>query len=259
MARGATSRAPAARELPPPLPPETRTVGQVIAETIQVYRRRPWRALGIGLLPGIAGVIAAELSRWDALVFSLVVGAPVFTLSYLLGCGLVTETPVRGWRGLRAFGAGVLVFLPFPFLASFFLVPGILWFAYLGLVVPAVLVEGLPTGTAFARARELARADFVHILGGLVALGALVVLSQLVVLVLLRGFADTAARPAALLAGIVLTPLLFMGAGVLYGDQAARVRSGGRRSRRRDADLPDADHAHREGRADAQVEPGPSA
>jgi len=259
MARGATSRRPAARELPPPLPPETRTVGQVIAETIQVYQRKPWRALGIGLLPGIAGVVGAELSRWDALVFALVVGAPVFTLSYLLGCGLVTGAPVRGRRGPRAFAAGIAVFVPFPILASFFLVPGILWFAFFGLVVPVVLVEGLPTWEAFGRARELARADFVHIFGGLMALGALVVLSQLVVLVLLRGFADAAARPAALLAGIVLTPVLFIGAAVLYGDQVARVRSGGRRSRRRDADLPDADHAHREGRADAQVEPGTSA
>jgi len=260
MARaGSSEESNAARGLPAPLPPETRTVGQVVAETIHVYQRNPWRSLAIGVLPGIVGVGAAELERWEALGFAVVVGAPVFTLSYLLACGLVAGVSVRSAAGWRAFGAGVVVFLPFPLLASLFVLPGLVWLALFGLVVPAVLVERLRIGAGFRRARELGTADFGHLLGGLFTLGMLVVLSQGVVFLLLRGFAETAARTSALLAGIVLTPLLFLGTAVLYGDQVARVGSRGRRPRRRDADLPDADHAHREGRADAQVEPGPSA
>jgi hypothetical protein len=37
------------RELPPPLPPGERTVGQVIAETIRAYGDRFWRVLPLGI------------------------------------------------------------------------------------------------------------------------------------------------------------------------------------------------------------------
>jgi hypothetical protein len=256
--RGQAKDSVSRRELPPPLPPETRTVGQLVAETIRVYQRNFSRSLAIGVGPGVASVVAAELSGSYRYIFALA-GAPVFTLSYVLAAGIVGKVPVRGRAAARAFVAGVLVYLPFPFLALAFVLPGIAWFALVGLVVPAALIEGLGLRDAFARAWQLGRADFAHAMGGLCALTITVVLSQGVVFYLLRGFADNAAPTAASLAGIAFSPLLFLGASILYGDQAARVGSRGRRPRRRDADLPDADHAHREGRADAQVEPGPSA
>jgi hypothetical protein len=259
MARGGTKKDSAARrELPPPLPPETRTVGQLVAETIHVYQRNFWRALAIGVLPGIASVVAAELGGWHRYAFALA-GAPVFTLSYVLAAGIVGNVGVRGRRAVRAFAAGLLVYIPFPFLAVAFVLPGLAWFALFGLVVPVALIEGRGLRDSFVRAQQLGRADFAHALGGLCALTITVVLSQGVVFYLLRGFADNAAPTAASLAGIAFSPLLFLGAAILYGDQVARVGSSRRRPRRRDADLPDADHAHREGRADAQVEPGPSA
>ncbi|TML69919.1 MAG: hypothetical protein E6G14_06345 [Actinobacteria bacterium] len=258
MARGGTKKEPAARRpLPAPLPPETRTVGQLVAETIRVYQRSPFRSLAIGVLPGLAGILAAELNGWDRYL-AAVVGAPVFTLSYVCAVGIVTGARVRDRAAARAFAAGVLTYIPFPFLALLFLLPGLAWFALLGLVVPVAQVEGLSLRDSFARAQRLGRADFLHAFGGLCALTITVVLSQGVVFYLLRGFADNAAPTAASLAGIAFSPLLFLGAVVLYGDQVARVGSQGRRSRRRDADLPDADHAHREGRSDAQVEPGPA-
>ncbi len=259
MARGGRQKEPSGRrELPPPLPPETRTVGQLVGEAIRVYQRSPLRALGIGVLPGVFGVVEALVSGWPryALAFA---GAPIYTLSYVLGVGIVTGAPVRGARGLRAFLAGVLVYLPFPVLSLAFVLPGLAWLAAFGLVVPVVLVEGLGLRAALRRALQLGRADFAHALGGLCTLAIVVVLSQGVVFYLLRGFAGSAAPTAALLAGIVLSPLLFLGTAILYGDQAARIRSGGRSTRRSDAHLPDADNAHREGRADAQVEPGPFA
>jgi hypothetical protein len=259
MARGGTAKEETARrELPPPLPPETRTVGQLVAETIRCYQRTFWRSLAIGALPGVAGVVAAELSGWHRYVFA-VAGAPFFTLSYLAACALVAGVPLRRAAAARAFVAGVLVYVPFPFLTLAFVLPGLAWFALFGWVVPVALIEGLGVRASFRRALRLGRADFVHALGGLCALAVVVVLSQGVVFYLLRSFADNAAATAAALAGIAFSPLLFLGAAILYGDQVARIRSGEPRSRRRDAHVPDADNAHREGRADPQVEPGPSA
>jgi len=258
MAQGGTRKPAARRPLPAPLPPETRTVGQLVAETMRVYQRNPVRSLAIGVLPGLAGVLAAQLHGWHRYLLA-VVGAPAFTLSYVCAVGIVTGASVRGRAATRAFWAGVLAYVPFPFLAVLFVLPGLAWFAFVGFVVPVAQVEGLGLRDSFARAQRLGRADFAHAFGGLCALTITVVISQGVVFYLLRGFADNAAPTAASLAGIVFSPLLFLGAAVLYGDQVARVGSRRRRSRRRDADVSDADHAHREGRADAQVESGPAA
>jgi hypothetical protein len=226
-----------------------------VAETIRLYQRNVWRALAIGLLPGIWGVLAAEISRWEALAFA-VAGAPVFTVSYVVAAGIVGGVPVRGRPAWRAATAGVLVFLPFPVLASVFVLPGVAWLALFGLAVPVALIERRGVVDSLARALQLARADFVHVLGGMCTLAITVVLTQGVVFFLLRSFADTAAQTSASVAGIVLSPLLFLGSALLYVDQSARVRSRSRRRRRPDAALPDADDAHREGRADAQVESG---
>jgi hypothetical protein len=246
---------PARRPLPPPLPPETRTVGQLVAETIRVYQRNVWLSLAIGVLPGISNVVAAELAGWHRYAVAAA-AAPVFTLSYVVAVHIVGDVSIRGRPALVAFGAGVLVYLPFPFLVSVFVLPGLVWLALFGLVVPVALIERLGVRASLARALRLARADYVHMLGGLTTLAILVVLTQGVAFYLLRSFADTAGRTAGALAGIVLSPLLFLGAAMLYGDQAARLGSRARRPRRNDADLPDADDTHGEGRADAQLQPG---
>ena len=48
-------------------------------------------------------------------------------------------------------------------------------------------------------------------------------MTQIGAAMLLQGFADNSERAAAFLAGLVLSPVLFMGAALLYVDQAARV------------------------------------
>src|SRR5213593_2898754 len=106
MARGGTRKQSTARRaLPPPLPPESRTVGQLVAETIRVYQHSPFRSLAIGVLPGLVGVVAAELGGWHRYLLA-VVGAPVFTLSYVCAVGIVTGAPVRGRAAARGFSAG---------------------------------------------------------------------------------------------------------------------------------------------------------
>jgi hypothetical protein len=61
----------------------------------------------------------------------------------------------------------VLVFLPFPFFTAFFILPGLVWLAAFGLVVPVLALERIGFWLAFLRAYKLARADFVHTLGSL--------------------------------------------------------------------------------------------
>jgi hypothetical protein len=258
MARGGTSVAK--RPLPPPLPPETRTVGQLVAETIHTYHRNFWRALAIGVLPGIVSVVAADAAGWHRIAYAAA-AAPLFTLSYVVASAIVGGVPLRGRSTVNALVVGVLVYLPFPVLASIFVLPGLIWFAFFGLAVPVALIEDLGIRDSLVRAVRLARADFAHMLGGLCTLAILVILVQGVAFYLLRSFADTAGRTGGAIAGIVLSPMLFLGTAVLYGNQTARLGSPERRSNRRrsDADLPDADDAHREGRADAPLESGPTA
>ena len=49
------------KELPPPLPPKERTVGQVVAESIRLYGHRFWPSLVLGLpIAAITQVSAGE-------------------------------------------------------------------------------------------------------------------------------------------------------------------------------------------------------
>ena len=133
--------------------------------------------------------------------------------------------PLRSPQALTAYVAGVLVFLPVPFLALVLILPALVWLALVGLVVPVALIEALPIRRSFSRALELARADYVHVLGGLATLAILTIVCQGVVAFSLREFSDQTERLAAVLAAIVLAPLLFLGAAILYEDQEARWRA----------------------------------
>ena len=199
-------------------------MGQVVAEAIRLYGRHWRRALAIGVLPAVVGVAAVELGGWRAVAFGAVAGAVVQTASFLVACGLVAGVGLRTSHAGTAYAAGVLVFLPVPFLAVLFVLPALLWLSLLGLVVPVALVERLPFRASFRRAIQLARADFVHMLGGLATLAILTLVCQGVVAYTLREFSEQTARLAASLAAIVLTPLLFIGAAILYVDQEARWR-----------------------------------
>ena len=57
------------RDLPPPLPPEKRTIGQLIAETIRAYGDRFWRLLPLGLPLAIADQLSVREHiprRWSS-------------------------------------------------------------------------------------------------------------------------------------------------------------------------------------------------
>ena len=60
-------------------------------------------------------------------------------------------------------------------------------------------------------------------IGSLITLAIVVLLTQAVLAFILRGFGDAAVWTAYFLASVVVSPLLFVGAALLYVDQAARA------------------------------------
>jgi hypothetical protein len=235
------------QELPPPLPPGTRTIGQLVAETIRFYGKHFWRSLLLGMGP--AGVtVAGYFTGFHPALAAVVVGWIVLaSASYVGACVLVTgERPPRQIV-LRALAAACLVALP--------ILGGLLWLAPLGLAVPAIVKERIRMRAAFRRGLELARADYLHALGSLATLLLVVFLTQVLLTALLHGASKQSVHVSAFLASLVLQPLLFLGAALLYDDQAARVEieSASRNRRRPDADLSHADDADRPGSADAPI------
>jgi hypothetical protein len=210
-------------KLPPPLPPETRTVGQLVAETVRFYGSRFWPSLALGIPPAILAVALAPLDRIERLVLVVTAGSLLVTTSYVAAFALVAGR--RPGSLLLAFATGVLVFAPVPVLATAFILPGLAWLALFGLAVPAVLLEERGFRAAFRRGIELARADYVHALGSLATLVIVVFLCQGVLFFLLRGTGEAAIAVAGFLASLVISPVLFLGSALLYDDQAARVRS----------------------------------
>jgi hypothetical protein len=212
-------------QLPPPLPPETRTVGQLVAEAIRLYGRRFWLALPLGASVAALDQVLIEFDSEVRLFLLATVGGPVLSASYAAASALAADTRLTRQTALVAIAAGALAFVPFPFLVLGFVLPGLAWLAFVGLVVPVVVIERRGFRDAFRRATELSRADYVHALGSLATLVILYILTRLVLVLLLRGSGDQTERVAVILADLVISPLLFLGAALLYFDQAARVRS----------------------------------
>jgi hypothetical protein len=209
--------------LPAALPPQTRTVGQLVAEAIRLYGNRFWRVLPLGLvLAVIDQITAGRQITSQALI--LLACAPLLSLAYVCACLVVRETDWTRGRFFRALGGGTLAFVPVPFLVLVYALPAVAWLALVGLVVPAILYEDLSIRAGFGRAIRLARADYVHALGSLATLVIVFVLTRLILVVLLHGQANTTARIAAFLADLVISPVILVGAALLYSDQAARVR-----------------------------------
>jgi hypothetical protein len=214
-----------ARTLPPPLPPETRTVGQLVAESIRLYGRRFWRALPLGVSVAVLEQGLLEFGNEVRFLLLATVGGVLLSASYAGASALAADTRLTRRSALVAIAAGAVVFVPFPFLVLGFILPGLAWLAFVGLVVPVAVIERLDFRATFGRATELARADYVHALGSLATLVIVYVLTRLVLVLLLRGSGDQTERIAIFLADLVISPLLFLGAALLYFDQAARVRS----------------------------------
>jgi hypothetical protein len=200
-------------------------VGQLVAEAIRLYGRRFWFALPLGLSVAVLEQVLVEFEPEVRLVLLATAGGALLSASYAAASALAANRRLTRRSALVATAAGTVAFVPFPLLVLGFVLPGVAWLAFVGLVVPVAVIEGRGFRAAFGRAFELARADYVHALGSLATLVILYVLTRLVLVLLLRGSGDQTERVAIFLADLVISPVLFLGAALLYFDQDARVRS----------------------------------
>lgn len=212
------------KPLPPPLPPETRTVGQLVAETLRLYGDHLWTSLALGVsVTVINQVTAGHDTRFQVLV--LAAGAPLMAASFAGASAIVGGVRPSAADAARAIVVGAIVFVPAAFLTLFYVLPAVAWLALVGLVVPVLVIERPGVGAALRRAVELARADYIHAVASLATLVVLFALVKLTLALLLRDLGDSGERAALGLADLVVSPLLFLGGALLYVDQAARVRS----------------------------------
>lgn len=208
---------------PVALPPAERTIGQLVAESIRFYGEHFWGSLALGLAPAALAVATANVSRRTAFILSPTLFGALLSATYVYASVLVLgRRPSRG-RLAAAGLAGWLAFAPVPFLVLAYIVPGLVWLAAFALLVPVVVVEDVSLRLASSRAWRLARADSLHQIGSLLTLAIVALLTQAVLAFILRGFGDAAVWVAYFLASVVVSPLLFIGAALLYVDQAARV------------------------------------
>ena len=127
-------------QLPPPLPPETRTVGQLVAETIRLYQRRFWPSLALGVAPAALAVGGSFLDRPGQATLAIGGGSLLLSATYVRACVLTsTDHPTRD-SILRAWVVGALVWLLVPVLILAFVLPAVAWLGLVG--GPLIIVSG---------------------------------------------------------------------------------------------------------------------
>jgi hypothetical protein len=211
---------------PAPLPPEQRTIGQLIAESIRLYGARFLHAIPLGIVVAAVNQAAVDAGR-AATGAVLLAAAPLFTLAYAYAAQLATGVKASRREWLVALAVGVVVWIPAALLFPWFALAGVVWLALFGLAVPAAIAEGISFTASLKRGWALGRVDLVHSIGALAALVVLFVLTRVVLALVLESQADNTVRTAIFLADTVLAPLLFLGGALLYVDQRARLGSRG--------------------------------
>jgi hypothetical protein len=187
--------------------------------------------LPIGLATAILDQVLSGFDRVVWLPAMLTFGTALLTVAYIRAGVIVLDVHPPRRQLAKAFAAGAVAFLPFPFLMLGFILPGIAWLALVGLVVPVVLVEDPPYKESFSRAVALAKADYVHALGSLATLVIVYFLTRTVLVLLLQGQGVQTERIALFFGDLVISPLLFLGASLLYVDQKARLELARQRAR----------------------------
>jgi hypothetical protein len=208
--------------IPPPLPPESRTVGQVVAEAIKLYQDNIAAALALGLPVAIADQLIVDRSL-GARIAVLVAASPAFSLAYAAASAIRqgSRPPLATW--LVAVVVGTITFLPAAFLFGWFAIAAILWLGLAGHAVPAIMAERLGPLAALSRTVQLGRADYIHAAGSFATLALLFGLTRLAMGLLLSSQADATVRVSVFLADVVISPLLYLGAAIVYVDLVARV------------------------------------
>jgi hypothetical protein len=213
-------------------------LGELFAETVRVYGERIWSVAGIGLF--LAGSLLGA-TVIDHVAAFVVIVALAFTAAYAVSTRVVAGDPwVEAWAqvGIRIpvlLVLTVVVSVPFvlgrvdPVLLLF----GVAWLAFVGLSIPVAMLERDPEqeswyqriGFALGRATDLARSEYLHVLGVMAAFVVVYLLLGPILAVLLTGFADNGSLAASVIANAVLGPFFFLGLSLLYFEQKARALS----------------------------------
>jgi len=128
-------------ELPPPLPPGDRTVGQLIAETIRLYGDNFWRALPLGL--PIALLDQLDLGRGGGGRIALFVAcAPFLAFAFAYACAVAGKVQPDMRTLATATAIGTLVLLPASLVFTWFALIAAVYLSFVGLSVPAAVLEG---------------------------------------------------------------------------------------------------------------------
>jgi len=213
-------------------------LGELLAETVRLYGARLWAAAGIGAFLGGAVFAAGILGE---LVLVIAVIAPAFTVCYAVAVRIALGDPAgEAWAqvGLRSpvlAPLTIIVSLPFVLgiVDALILFFSVAWLSFVGLAIPVAMIERAPEGTswfgqigfALTRATDLARLEFLHVLGVSAALTVIYALFGPFLGLLLTGFADNGSLAARVMANGVLGPFFFLGLSLLYFEQRSRALS----------------------------------
>ena len=115
------------------------------------------------------------------------------------------------------------MFVPAAFLLPWFSLAAVVWLALFRVRRPGGDDRGPGSHRIPEAHPRLARGDVVHAVGGLATLVLLYGITQRALLQLLHSQADNTVRVSILLADVVLAPILFVGAVLLFDNLAARV------------------------------------
>ncbi len=181
-----------------------------------------WLCLPLGLPVAIASPLNFDRSQADQAA-TFVALAPLFTIAYVAACAIERGAVGSRRQWLVATALGVVAMVPAAATLSWFIILGVAWLAVVGWVVPVVMNENVTIAGAFRRAVELFRADVVHALGGLATLVLIFLLTRSGMAWLLRAQADNTLRVSVFVADLVISPVIFLGAVIVYRDLAARV------------------------------------
>ena len=210
------------RELPPPLPPAERTVGQLVGETIRAYGDNFWRSLPLGVpLAVVDAALARPLRERADRGAARVRAARSRRRSSMPASSMHDARPTPA-----AYACAVLVFAPVPMLVARVRAAG----ASRGSRCSACGAGGDGRAARLprrARARPAARDRRLRARARLARdpRARRRVLGADARSALLRSQGDNGQRVAHVLADLVLSPLLYLGGALLYLDQAARVGS----------------------------------
>jgi hypothetical protein len=194
----------------------------VVAQSIELYQRNFFRALLLGIPVAVVDQLVTDLSIPERSA-ALVAASPFFSLAFAGACAIRQDErpPRRVW--VSAVALGVLTFLPAALLFPWFAILSVLWLGLAGHAVPVVMAERLAPVAALRRTFVLGRADYIHAAGSFATLAILFAITRYTLGLLLSSQADAAVRVAIFLADLVLSPLLFLGASIVYVDLVARV------------------------------------